>query len=87
MKLEVDWRYTERGKRPWGRSIWQICNLLKPGKEFKNTATGKIYKMDYCSGCNNWGGVYLITYKVRKKCDGSTVAKFRVWYISWTWII
>ena len=29
----------------------EICNLLKPGKEFKNTATGEIYKMNIHLDC------------------------------------
>ena len=29
----------DRGNFPWGRGNCEICNILKPGKEFKSTVT------------------------------------------------
>lgn len=40
LKLTDD---TKQGNLPCGRCNYQICNVLKPDKEFKSTATGEIY--------------------------------------------
>ena len=67
-----------RDNFPCARSDCKICNILKPGKEFKSTVTGKIYKMNFHFDCNNLCAVYLITCKVCKnQYTGSTVKRFR----------
>ena len=33
----------ERGNFPCGRGNCEICNILKPGKQFTSTVTGEIY--------------------------------------------
>ena len=59
----------------------QICNVLKPGKGFKSTVTGEIYKMNFHFDCNSLSVVYLIKCKVcKKQYTGSTVTKFRAWF-------
>ena len=63
----------EQGNFPCSRGSSEICNILKPGKEFKSTVTGEIYKMNFHFDCNS-----LITCKVcKKQYTGSTVTKFR----------
>ena len=58
--------------------VTEICNILKPSKEFKSTVTGEIYKMYFCFDCKSVRAVYLITCKAcRKDYTGSTVTKFR----------
>ena len=37
----------ERGNFPCGRGSYEICNILKSGKEFKSTITREIYKMNF----------------------------------------
>ena len=67
-----------RDNFPCARSDCKICNILKPGKEFKSTVTGKIYKINFHFDCNNLCAVYLITCKVCKnQYTGSTVKRFR----------
>ena len=68
----------ERGNFPCGRGNCEICSILKPGKQFKSTLTGEIYKTNFHFDCNSLCVVYLIICKVRKKqYTGSTVTKFR----------
>ena len=68
----------ERGNFPCGRGNCEISNILKPGKQFKSTLTGKIYKTNFHFDCNSLCVVYLITCKVcKKQYTGSTVTKFR----------
>ena len=51
---------------------------MQPGKQFKSTVTGEIYKMNFHFDCNSLCVVYLITCKVcKKQYTGSTVTKFR----------
>ena len=76
LKLTDD---AERGNFPCGGGNCDICNILKPGKEFKSMVTREIYKMNFHSDCNSLCVVYLITCKVcKKQYTGSTVTKFRV---------
>ena len=42
----------ERGNFPCGRGNCEICNILKPGKQFKSTVPGEIYKMNFHFDCN-----------------------------------
>ena len=44
LKLTDD---AERGNFPCGRGSYEICNILKCGKEFKSTITREIYKMNF----------------------------------------
>ena len=44
LKLTDD---TERRNFPCGKGNCEICNVLKPGKQFENTVTGEIYKMKF----------------------------------------
>ena len=57
----------ERGNFPCNRGNSEICNILKPGKEFKSTVTGKIYKMNFHFDFSSLCVVCLITCKVCKK--------------------
>ena len=50
LKLTDD---AERDNSPCGRGNCEIGNILKPGKEFKSTLTGKIYKMNFHFDCNS----------------------------------
>ena len=75
LKLADD---ADRGKFPCGRGNCEICNILKPGKEFKSRVIGEIYKMNFHFDCNSLCVFYLITCKVcKKQHTGSTVTKFR----------
>ena len=68
----------ERGNFPCGRGNCEISNMLKPGKQFKSTLTGKIYKTNFHFDCNSLCVVYLIICRVcKKQYTGSTVTKFR----------
>ena len=64
LKLTDD---AERGNFPCGRGNCKICNILKPGKQFKSTVNGGIYKMNFHFDCNSLCVVYLITCKVCSK--------------------
>ena len=44
----------ERGNFPRGRGNCEVCSVLKPGKEFKSTVTGEIYKTNFHFGCNSY---------------------------------
>ena len=75
LKLTDD---SEQGSFSCGRGNCEICNILKPDKEFKSTVTGEIYKMNFYFDCNSLCDLYLITCKVcKEKYTGSTVTKFR----------
>ena len=68
----------ERGNFQYGRGNCEIYNILKPGKEFKSTVTGEIYKMNFHFDCNSLCAVYLITCKLcKKQYTGSTITKLR----------
>ena len=75
MKLTDD---AQRGNFPCERDTCEIRNILKPGKEFKSTVTGELYKINFHFDCNSVSLIYLITCKVCKKQNpGSAVTKFR----------
>ena len=75
LKLTDD---AERRNFPCRRGNCEICNILKPSKEFKSRVTMEIYKTNFHFDCNNVCVVYLITCKVcKKQYTGSTVKKFR----------
>ena len=66
LKLTDD---AEQGNFPCGGGDCEICNILKPGKEFKSTLTGETYKMNSHFDCN-------ISCKVcKKQYTGSTVKR------------
>ena len=75
LKLTDD---AERRNFPCRRGNCEICNILKPSKEFKSRLTMEIYKTNFHFDCNSLCVVYLITCKVcKKQYTGSTVTKFR----------
>ena len=37
----------ERDHFPCGHSNCEICKILEPGKEFKRTVTGEVFKMNF----------------------------------------
>ena len=37
----------EKGNFPCGHSNCEICKILQPGKEFKSTVTGEVFKMNF----------------------------------------
>ena len=39
--------YAEWGNFPCGRGNCEICNILKPGKDFKSTITEEIYRINF----------------------------------------
>ena len=57
----------ERGNFPSGHSNCEICKILEPGKEFKSTVTGEVFKMNFHFDCNSICVVYLLTCRVCKK--------------------
>ena len=58
--------------------VTEICNILKPGKQFNGMVTGETYKMNFHFDCKSLCVIYLITCKMcRKQYTGSTVIKFR----------
>ena len=56
----------ERGNFPCGRGNCQICNVLKPSKEFKSIVTGKTDKMNLHFDSNSLSAVCLISCKMCK---------------------
>ena len=56
----------ERGNFPCGHSNCEICKILEPGKEFKSTVTGEVFKMNFHFDCNSICVVYLQTYRYVK---------------------
>ena len=38
----------KRGNFPCGNSNCEICKILEPGKEFKSTVTGEVFKIVWC---------------------------------------
>ena len=68
----------ERGNFPCGNSKCEICKILEPGKEFKSTITGEVFKMNFHFDCNSICVVYLLTCRIREKqYISSTITKFR----------
>ena len=68
----------ERGNFPCGHSNCEICKILEPGKEFKSTVTGEVFKMNFHFDCNSICGVYLLTCRIcKKQYTGSTITRFR----------
>ena len=60
------------------KSICQISNVSKPGKEFGSTVNGEIYKINFHFDCNSLIVSYLITCKVcKKQYTGSAVTELR----------
>ena len=59
LKLTDD---AERSNCPCGRGNCEICNILKPSKEFKTTLTGEIYEMIFHFDCNSLCAFYLLGY-------------------------
>ena len=75
LKLTDD---AKRGNFPCRRGNCEICNILKPGKQFNSMVTGEIYKMNFHFDCKSLCVIYLITCKMcKKQYTGSTVIKFR----------
>ena len=75
LKLSDD---AKGGDFPCGRGNCEVFNILKPGKEFKSTVTGEMYKMYFLFDCHSLCVVYLITCNMcKKQYTGSTVTKFR----------
>ena len=68
----------ERGNFPCGHSNCEICKILEPGKEFKSTVTGEVFKMNFHFDCNSVCVVYLLTCRIcKKQYTGSTITRFR----------
>ena len=68
----------ERGNFPCGHSNCEICKILEPGKEFKSTVTGEVFKMNFHFDCNSICVVYLLTCRIcKKQYTGSTITRFR----------
>ena len=57
----------EKRNFPCGHSNCEICKILEPGKEFKSTVTGEVFKMNFHFDCNNICVVYLLTCRIYKK--------------------
>ena len=54
----------------------EICKILEPGKEFKSTVNGEIFKINFHFDCNSV--VYPLTYRIcESEYTGSTITKFR----------
>ena len=54
----------DQGNFSCGRCNCQICNVLKPDREFKSIVTGAMYEIIFHFDCKSLSMVYLITYKV-----------------------
>ena len=68
----------ERGNVPCGHNNCEICKILEPGKEFRSTVTGEIFKMNFHFDCNSICVVYLLTCRIcKKQYTGSTITRFR----------
>ena len=68
----------ERGNFPCGQSNCEMCKILEPGKEFKSTVFGEVFKMNFHFDCNSICVVYLLTCRIcEKQYSGSTITKFR----------
>ena len=44
----------ERGNFPCEHSNCEICKILEPGKEFKSTVTGEVFKMNFHFDCKQY---------------------------------
>ena len=51
----------QRGNFPCRHSNCEICKILEPGKEFKSTVTGEIFKMNFHFDSNSIYAVCLVT--------------------------
>ena len=68
----------EKGNFPCGHSNCEICKILEPGKEFKSTVTGEVFKMNFHFDCNSVCVVYLLTCRIcKKKYTGSAITRSR----------
>ena len=68
----------ERGNFPCGPSNCEICEISEPGKEFKSTVSGEVFKMNFHFGCNRICVVNLLTCRIcKKQYTGSTITRFR----------
>ena len=68
----------EKGNFPCGHSNCEICKILEPGKEFKSTVTGEVFKMNFHFDCNSVCVVYLLTCRIcKKEYTGSAITRFR----------
>ena len=68
----------ERGNFPCGHNNCEMCKILEPGKEFKSTVTGEVFKMNFHFDCNSICVVYLLNCRIcKKQYTGSAVTKFR----------
>ena len=78
----------ERGNFPCGRGNCQICNVLKPSKEFKSIVTGKTDKMNLHFDSNSLSAVCLISCKMCKNSKlGQQIqnSEHRLINLSQTW--
>ena len=58
--------------------VTEICKILEPGKEFKSTVTGEVFKMNFHFDCNSVCVVYLLTCRIcKKEYTGSAITRFR----------
>ena len=68
----------ERGNFPCGHSNCEACKILEPGKEFKSTVIGEVFKMNFHFDCNIICVVYLLTCRIcKKQYTGSAITRFR----------
>ena len=68
----------EKGNFPCGHSNCEICKILEPGKGFKCTVTGEVFKMNFQTDCNSICVVYLLTCRIcEKQYNDSAITKFR----------
>ena len=56
----------ERRNFPCGHSNCGMCKILEPGKEFKSTVTGEVFKINFHFDCNRICVVYLLTCRICK---------------------
>ena len=68
----------ERGNFLCGHSNCEICKILEPGKEFKSTVTGEVFKMNFYFDYNSIFAVNLLTCRIfKKQYTGLTITRFR----------
>ena len=61
-----------------GVSNCEICKIFEPGKEFKSTVIGEVFKKNFHFDCNSICVVYLLTCGIcKKQKTGSTNTRFR----------
>ena len=72
----------KRGNFPCGHSNCEICEISEPGKEFKSTVSGEVFKMNFHFDCNSICVVYLLTCRIcKKQYTGSTITRSREQFI------